>query len=125
MHFIHQFKFFKEFLHKLALIFQKFFFFPESRSIEPIFRSIKIAIKNFWSASVCFDRCSIDTGSIEAFSINQTYFSINRKPYREFLKNCSSRVQTYFFKKFSTFSLSIRLGQGSNPIFCCFPSFFL
>ena len=31
----------------------------------------------------------------------------------------------HFFKKFQTLSLSIRLGQGCNHIFCHFPPFFL
>ena len=46
MHYFHQIQCFEEFLHKIALIFQ-IFFFLEFWSIEPIFQSIKIAIKNF------------------------------------------------------------------------------
>ena len=75
--------------------------------------------------SICFDRCSIGGGSIEVFSTDRIYFSIDRKLCREFFKNWFSRVQTHFFKKFSTFSLSIWLGQGSNPIFYHFSPFFL
>ena len=74
---------------------------------------------------VCFDRCSIGVGSIKAFSIDRICFLIDRKSCREFFKILFSHVQTHFFKSFSTFSLSIRLGQGSNLIFCCFPPFFL
>ena len=76
--------------------------------------------------SVCFNRCSISVGSIEAFSTDRICFSIDQKSCREFFKNWFSRVQTHFFKSFSTFSLFIRPGQGSNPFFFCrFPPFFL
>ena len=75
--------------------------------------------------SVCFNRCSIGAGSIEAFSIDWICFSIDQKSCREFFKIWFSRVQTHFFKSFSTFSLSIRLGQGSNPVFYHSPPFFL
>ena len=43
----------------------------------------KLQLK-FWSASICFNWCSIGVGLIETFSINQTYFSINRKSYWDF-----------------------------------------
>ena len=76
----------------------------------------KLRLK-FWSASICFDRCLIDVGLVEAFSIDRTLFSINRKLYREFFKNLSfSRVQT-LFKLFKTFSLSIRSVKASNYFF--------
>ena len=46
MHFIHKIQCFEVFLHKIALFFKKNFF-PEFRSIELVFRSIKITIKIF------------------------------------------------------------------------------
>ena len=74
-----------------------FVFFPLNFDRSNLFfDQSKLRLK-FWSASVYFDRCSIDVGSIEAFSIDQTYFSINQKSYREFFKNLSfSHVQTLF-----------------------------
>ena len=78
--------------------------------------------------SICFDRCSIGVGSIEAFSTNQICFSIDRKSCKEFflklIFTCSNSLFQKFFNFFSL-SLSIRLGQGSNPFFCRFPPFFL
>ena len=44
---------------------------------------------------------------------------------RFFLKNDFHVFKLTFSKVFQLFSLSIRLGQGSNPIFCHFPPFFL
>ena len=46
MHFIHKIQCFEEFQHKIALFFKNLFFL-EFRSIEPVFRSIEIAIKIF------------------------------------------------------------------------------
>ena len=46
MHLFIKFNALRSFCTKFALIFQKFVF-PKFRSIEPIFRSIEIVIKNF------------------------------------------------------------------------------
>ena len=101
----------------ILLCFSKNWFFQN-------FNQSKLRLKMF--VSLClFNRCSIGIGSIKAFSTHRICFSIDRKLCREFFKNLFSCVQTHFFKSFSTFSFSIRLGQGSNPIFCCFPPFFL
>ena len=108
----------------ILLCFSKNWFFQNFDRSNLFFNQLELHLKCLW-VSICFDRCSIGVESIEAFSINRICFSINQKSCKEFFQNCSSCVQTHFFKSFSTFSLSIRLDQGSNPNFCCFPPFFL
>ena len=123
MHFIHKIQCFEEFLHKFALIFKNLFF-PEFQSIKLFLDQSKLRLK-FWSASVCFNRCSIDVGSIEAFLIDRTYFSINQNSYWEFFKIFSFHVIKHYFKNFpNSFSL-IRSVKASNQVFCRFPSNFL
>ena len=104
--------------------FQKKLFFPKFWPIESFFRSIELRL-NFWFGSVCFDRCSIGFGSIEAFSTDRICFSIDQKSCREFFKNWVSHmfftIQTFF----KTLSLSIWSVQGSKQDFCRFqPNFF-
>ena len=110
MHFIYKIQCFEEFLQHFALIFKKLFF-PKFRPIKSVFWPIEIAIKSF--------------GLALCVSIDRTYFSINRKSYREFFKNWVSHtfftIQTFF----KTLSLSIRSVQGSKQDFCRFqPKFF-
>ena len=90
--------------------FQKFIFL-QFRSIESVFRSIEIAIKNF-SESLFV-------------SIDQNCFSINRISWIRFFKNRFWLFQKHFFKSFLSFSLSLRFGLGSTSYFCRFLSFFL
>ena len=102
------------------LCFSKIFFFQNFDRSNLFLYQSKLRLKSLVSF-YCFDRCSIDTRSIEAFSIN-------RKSYREcFLKTWFSRVQLTFQKVFKlSLSLSLSsIGQGSNPIFCHFPPTFL
>ena len=98
MYFIHKILCFEEFLHKIALFFKKLVF-PKFRSIEPVSRPIEIAIKSF--------------GLALCVSIDQTYFSINRKSYREFFKTfVFSHVLHYsnfFQNSFSLYSIGLRV----------------
>ena len=128
MHFIHQIQCFKEFLHKIALIFSKicfFFFFSEFQSIESIFRSIEIAIKYFGQPlSVSIDARLILDQSKHFRSIKPNFRSIENRV-ESFLKTILPVFKLIFSKGFQLFSLSTRLGQGPNPILCRFPPFFL
>ena len=103
------------------LCFSKNCFFQNFDRLNLFLNQLKFWLK-FWLASVCFDWCSIDAGSFEAFSINWTYFSINRKSYREFFKNLGfSHVQS-LFKSFKHFFSLYSIGQGIQPIFLSFSS---
>ena len=75
--------------------------------------------------SVCFDRCSIGVGSIEAFLTNRICFLINWKSCREFFKNWFSRVQTHFFKSFQLFFSLYDSVKAPIHFFCRFPLFIL
>ena len=106
------------------LWFFKNLFFPEFRSIEPAFWSIEIAIKNFGQPlSVSIDAWLILDQSKHFRSIEPNFRSIeNRiKSFSNMIFTCSNLL----FKMFSKLSLSLRLGQGFNQIFCRFPPFFL
>ena len=81
--FMHKIQCFDEFLHKLALFFNFFFFLKNFDRSNLFLDWSKLRLK-FWSASIYFNRCSIGVGSIEAFLIDRTYFSINRKSYWDF-----------------------------------------
>ena len=83
------------------------FFFLQFRSIESVFRSIEIAIKNF-SASL-------------SVSINRNCFSINRISWIRFFKIQCLTCSKYFFKSFFNFSLSLGLGKAKSSNFCRFP----
>ena len=110
-----KFNAFRSFCIKLLWI-SKFCFFQNFDWPNLFLDQSKLRLK-IWSTSVCFDRCLINVGLVEAFSIYRTLFSINRKSYREFFKNLSfSRVQTLF----KTFSLSIRSVKASNQFFVVF-----
>ena len=122
-HFTHKIQCFEEFLQYFALIFKKLFFL-EFWLIESVFNLSKLWL-NFWFGSVCFDWCSIGSGSIKAFLIDQIYFLINRKSYREFLKHWISHVFFTIQTFFKTLSFSIQSVQGSKQVFCRFqPNFF-
>ena len=56
MHFIHKIQCFEEFLRKNAVFFKKLIF-PEFRPIEPVFRSIEIAIK------ICYESLFVSIGA--------------------------------------------------------------
>ena len=111
------------------LWFFKNLFFPEFRSIESIFRSIEIAIKNFGhSLSVSIDARLILDQSKHFWLIEPNFRSIENRI--EFFKNLTLTCLTYFSKSFQTLSLSLSLslssiGQGFNPFFCHFPPILL
>ena len=89
--------------------FSKFlFFFLQFRSIESVFQSIKIAIKNF-SESL-------------SVSIDRSCFSINWISWIRFFKTQCLTRSKQFFKSFFNFSLFLRLGKAKSSNFCRFPS---
>ena len=105
----------RSFYTKLVRFFKKKKF-PEFRSIEPVFRSIEIAIKNFGQPlSVSIDAWLILVQSKHFRIIEPNFQSIeNRiKSFSNLIFTCSNLL----FKKFSKLSVSIRLGQGFNQIF--------
>ena len=105
--FFHIFSSFEERLHQILLIFKNSFFL-QFRSIESVFRSIEIAIKNF-SESL-------------SISIDRNCFSINRILWIRFFKiQCLIRSKHFFQKFFQLFSLSLWLGKAKSSNFCCFP----
>ena len=111
MHFIHKILCFEEFLHKIALFFLKIGF---SRiSIEPVSRSIEIAIKILvW--------LYVFRSVLDCYWINQMYFQSIKNRIESFLKplflTCSS-----LFKTFSKhLSLSLRSVKESKKIFVVF-----
>ena len=88
-------------------IFCKNLFFPEFRSIEPIFRSIKIVIKNFgYPFSVSIDARLILDQSKNFQSIKPKFRSIENR-IESFFKNLILTCSTYFSKSFLTLSLSL------------------
>ena len=113
MHFIHKIQCFEEFLHNLVLFFKKkkkknCFFKNFNRSNLFLDRS-KLWLK-LWFGSVCFNRSWI----------NQKWFSINQKSYREFFKTFVFHVLSHFQTFSKRFSLS-SIGRRSKSNFCCFP----
>ena len=85
--------------------------FPEFRLIQSDFRSIKILLKNFHKPL--------------PGSIDRTCFSINRTSWIKFFLNSVWLIQNTFFKSFSNFPLSLRLGKAPLRIFCHFSTKFL
>ena len=78
--------------------------FSDFRLIRSVFLSIEIFFKI----------------SCEPLSV-----SINRNSWIRFLKNQFLTCSKHFFKKFSNFPLSLRLGKAPQHIFCRFPPNFL
>ena len=111
----------RSFCNKLVCSFFKNFFFPKFRSIELLFRSIKIAIKNFGQPLfVSIDAWLILVPSERFRSIESNFRSIENRinSFSNLIFTCPNLL----FKKFSKLSLSIRLGQGFNQIFLLFSS---
>ena len=97
-------------------IFCKNLFFPEFRSIEPIFRSIKIVIKNFGQPlSVSIDAQLILDQSKNFQSIEPKFRSIENR-IESFFKNLILTCSTYFSKSFLTLSLSLSLRSVKTSI---------
>ena len=106
MHFIHQFQCFEEFLHKLALIFQKIVFFQNFDRSNLFFDQLKLQLKNF--------------GLVLCVLIDQTYFSINRKSYKEFFKSDFHVFKLTFQKVFKTFSFYTSWSRLQSNFFVVF-----
>ena len=91
--------------------------------------------RKFWLGSVYFDWLNLFfnqsklqlklLGLVLCVSIDQTYFSINWKSYRDFLKHLILTCSNTFSKSFQSLSLSIRSVKAPIKIFCCFHPFFL
>ena len=79
--------------------------------IQSVFRSIEILFKKF--------------NEPLPGSIDRTCFSINRTSWIQFFKNSVLTYSNYFFKTFSNFSLSLRLGKVAQRFFCRFLPKFL
>ena len=94
--------------------FQKFRFFLW-KAVFPEFWLIQ---SNFWSIEILFRNFSEPLPG----SIDRTCFSINRTSWIQFLKNSVLTDSNYFFKTFSTFSLSLslRLGKATQRFFVVF-----
>ena len=104
-----------------CLVFSKICFFPKFRSIEPIFQSIEIAIKNFGqSLSISIDAWLILDQSKHFRSIEPNFWLIEN--HIEFFKTLDSHVFKHFFKKFSNSFSLYPIGQGSNQDFLSFSS---
>ena len=108
-----------------CFVFSKICFFPKFWSIEPIFRSIEITIKNFGqSLSISIDAWLILDQSKHFRSIEPNFWLIENH-IESFLKHLILTCSNIFSKSFQTLSLSIRSVKGRIKIFCRFPSFFL
>ena len=94
-------------LYTKLLCFFKNLFFSKIRSIEPIFRSIEIAIKNFSQPlSVSIDAQLILDQS-KHFRLIKTYFRSIKNRIESFLKHLILTCSNTFSKNFQTLSLSI------------------
>ena len=124
MHFIHKIQCFEEFLPKIALFFKNLFF-PEFRSIEPVFRSIEIAIKIVGQPlSVLIGARLLMDQSKHFRSIESIFQSIENRDvsfFKTFVFTCSYTISNFFKTLFSL----IRSVKASKVIFCCFPPKFL
>ena len=99
-------------MHQILLIFKNSFFL-QFRSIESIFQSIEIAFKNFSEPL--------------PGSVDRTCVSINWTSWIRFFFFLKLRFDLfiYFFKTFSNFPLSLRIGKAPLRIFCRFQPNFL
>ena len=88
--------------------------------------------RKFWLGSVYFDWLNLFfnqsklqlklLGLVLCVSIDQTYFSINWKSYRDFLKHLILTCSNTFSKSFQTLSLSIRSVKAPIKFFLSFSS---
>ena len=95
--------------------------------IQSIFRSIKIVLKLFKEASVCFDWSKLIFDQSKLFwnfLKKPLSVSINKKSWIRFFKNSDLTCSNYFFKTFSNFPLSLRLGKAPLIFFVVFTHFF-
>ena len=123
MHVFYIIQCFKEFLRKNAVFFKKFIFL-EFWPIEPVFRSIEIAIKIFGQPLfVLIDARLILDQSKHFRSIEPNFWSI-KNCIKSFFKNLILTWSTYFSKSFQTHSLSIRSVKAQIKFFVIFLQFF-
>ena len=114
----------RSFYTKLLWFFKNLFFL-EFQSIEPIFWSIEIAIKNFGQPlSVSIDARLILDQSKHFWLIELNFWSIENR-IESFLKHLILTWSNTFAKSFQTLSLSIQSVKALIKIFCRFPPFFL
>ena len=111
MHFYFLYSMLWDMFSKNQVIFLKRCFFPDFRLIQSNFRSIEILLKKFSEPL--------------SGSIDRTCFSINRTSWIKFFKKLRFDLFIYFFKTFSNFPLSLRLGKAPLRIFCHFQPNFL
>ena len=120
-HAFYSFNALRSFCNILVCSFFENWFFPKFRSIEILFRSIKIAFKNFGQPlSVSIDAWLMLVPSKHFRSIESNFRSIKNR-----INSFSNPIFTcpnLLFKKFSKLSLSVRLGQGFNQTFLLFSS---
>ena len=96
---------------KISFFFSKKDVFPDFRLIQSVFRSIEILFKKF--------------NEPLPGSIDRTCFLIDRTSCFKFFKNNALTDSNTFSKKFSNFSISLRLGKAAQRFFCHFLPKFL
>ena len=107
------------------LCFSKICFFPKFQLIEPVFRSVEIAIKIFGQPLfVSIDARLILDQSKHFRSIEPNFWSIKNRIESFFFFNLILMFNL-LFKKFSNTLSLYSIGQGSNQFFCHFPSILL
>ena len=118
MHFILKIQCFEEFLHKTGFFFFNLFF-PKFRSIEPIFRSIEIAIKNFGqplSVSIDAQLILVQSKHFRLFEPNFRSIENRIKSFSNLIFMCSNLL----FKKFSKLSLYTTRSRLQSIFFVVF-----
>ena len=120
-HAFYSFNALRSFYNKLVCSFFENLIFRKFRSVEILFRSIKIGIKNFGQPlSVSIHAWLKLVPSKHFRSVESNFRSIENRinSFSNLIFTCPNLL----FKKFSKRSLSIRLGQGFNQIFLLFSS---
>ena len=123
MHFILKIQCFKEFLHKTGSFFQNFFF-PEFRSIKPVFRSIEIAIKNFGQPLSVSINAQLILVQSKHFRSIKPNFRLIENHIKSFFKSDFHVFKLTFQKVFKTFSLYTTRSRLQSIFFVVFLHFF-
>ena len=92
MHFIHKIQCFEEFLHKNVVFFKKMIF-QEFRPIEPVFRTIKIAIK------ICYESLSVLIGARLVLDQSKHF-----RPIESNFRSVENRIESFLKIEFLTCS---------------------
>ena len=108
MHVFHIIQCFEEFLRKNAVFFKKLIF-PEFRPIEPIFRSIEIAIKICYESLLVLVDAQLVLDQSKHFRLIKSNFRLIENRMESFLKPEFLTCSYTFSNLFQTLSLSIRL----------------